>query len=154
MSYKECRAHEKKNQFLKNKLFSFNITTKELKISPFITFTSDLTTWRLRHLRVLMCLCFKTSLSAKPFTWKWALHAVSFSYDPPWNRGIRELGNALLQLFQYAWSMERIHMTSWQPHIGVAKPILWDFKRIRSMLGTKNQLSIVKVGLRDWERVF
>ena len=31
------------------------------------------------HFRVLMCLCFKTSLSAKPFIWKWVLHAVSFS---------------------------------------------------------------------------
>ena len=27
----------------------------------------------------LMCLCFKTSLSAKPFIWKWVLNAVSFS---------------------------------------------------------------------------
>ena len=26
----------------------------------------------------LMCLCFKTSLSAKPFIWKWVLNAVSF----------------------------------------------------------------------------
>ena len=31
------------------------------------------------HFRVLLCLCFKTSLSAKPFIWKWVLHAVSFS---------------------------------------------------------------------------
>ena len=31
------------------------------------------------HFRVLLCLCFKTSLSAKPFLWKWILHAVSFS---------------------------------------------------------------------------
>ena len=30
------------------------------------------------HFRVLLCLCFKTSLSAKPFMWKWVLHAVSF----------------------------------------------------------------------------
>ena len=25
------------------------------------------------HFRVLLCLCFKTSLSAKPFIWKWVL---------------------------------------------------------------------------------
>ena len=31
------------------------------------------------HFQVLLCLRFKTSLSAKPFIWKWALHAVSFS---------------------------------------------------------------------------
>ena len=34
---------------------------------------------RIGHFRVLLCLCFKTSLSAKPFIWKWVLHAVSFS---------------------------------------------------------------------------
>ena len=34
----------------------------------------------LQHSRVLLCLCFKTNLSAKPFIWKWVLHAVSFSY--------------------------------------------------------------------------
>ena len=27
----------------------------------------------------LLCLCFKTSLSAKPFVWEWVLHAVSFN---------------------------------------------------------------------------
>ena len=54
------------------------------------------------HFRVLLCLCFKTSLSAKPFIWKWVLHAVSFScksishLDSLWNRGTRELGNGLL----------------------------------------------------------
>ena len=31
------------------------------------------------HFRVLLSLFFKTSLSAKPFLWKWVLHAVSFS---------------------------------------------------------------------------
>ena len=31
------------------------------------------------HFRILLCLCFKASLSAKPFIWKWVLHAVSFS---------------------------------------------------------------------------
>ena len=30
------------------------------------------------HFRVLLCLCFKTSLSAKPFILKWVLLAVSF----------------------------------------------------------------------------
>ena len=29
--------------------------------------------------RVAFCLSIKTSLSAKPFIWKWVLHAVSFS---------------------------------------------------------------------------
>ena len=29
------------------------------------------------HFRVLLRLCFKTSLSARPFIWKWVLHAVS-----------------------------------------------------------------------------
>ena len=61
------------------------------------------------HFRVLLCLCFKTSLSAKPFLWKWVLHPVSFSckskvifirmvshLDSLWNRGTRELGNGLL----------------------------------------------------------
>ena len=59
------------------------------------------------HFRVLLCLFFKTSLSAKPFMWKWLLHAVSFSWksvifirmvshlDSLWNRGTRELGNGL-----------------------------------------------------------
>ena len=58
------------------------------------------------HFRVLLCLCFKTSPSAKPFIWKWVLHAVSFFMqinvifirmvslsDSLWNRGTRELGN-------------------------------------------------------------
>ena len=31
------------------------------------------------HFRVLLCLCFKTSLSAKLFIWKWVLHALLFS---------------------------------------------------------------------------
>ena len=31
------------------------------------------------HFQVLLCLCFKASLSAKPCLWKWVLHAVSFS---------------------------------------------------------------------------
>ena len=34
---------------------------------------------RIGHFRVLLCLRFITSLSAKPFIWKWVLHAVSFS---------------------------------------------------------------------------
>ena len=28
------------------------------------------------HFRVLLCLCFKTSLSAKPFIWKWVLICI------------------------------------------------------------------------------
>ena len=53
----------------------------------------------LGHFRVLLCLCFKPSLSAKPFIWKWFLLAVScscrsksFSHlESPWDRGTREL---------------------------------------------------------------
>ena len=59
------------------------------------------------HIRVLLCLCFKTSLSAKPFLRKWVLHSFIFvqikvifikmvSYvDSLWNRGTWELGNDL-----------------------------------------------------------
>ena len=68
----------------------------------------------------LLCLCFKTSLSAKPFIWKWVLHAVSFSckskvilirmvsqFDSLWNRGTRELGNGLLDRVEYNWGSNR-----------------------------------------------
>ena len=63
------------------------------------------------HFRVLLCLCFKTSLSAKPFIWKWVLPAVSFSCKSVifmrmvshlgslCNRGTRELGNGLFNWF-------------------------------------------------------
>ena len=56
---------------------------------------------------------FQTSLSAKPFTWKRVVHAVSFScksviftrmflpLDLLWNRNTRELRNGLLYV---AWS--------------------------------------------------
>ena len=37
---------------------------------------------RIGHFRVLLCLCFKTSLCAKPLIWKWVLQAVSFSCKP------------------------------------------------------------------------
>ena len=62
------------------------------------------------HFRVFLYLCFKTSLSAKPFIWKWVLRAVSFScksksfsfhlrlashLDSLWNRGTKELENGL-----------------------------------------------------------
>ena len=54
------------------------------------------------HFRVLLCLCIKTSLSVKPFIWKWVLQAVLFScksksfshLDSFWNRGTREFGMA------------------------------------------------------------
>ena len=59
------------------------------------------------HFRGLLCLCFKTSLSAKPFIWKWLLHAILFScklnmvshLDSLWNRGTRELGNGPIILY-------------------------------------------------------
>ena len=58
------------------------------------------------HFRVLLSLCFKTSVSSKPFLWKWVRHK-SFIFmqikvifirmvsklDSLWNRGARELGN-------------------------------------------------------------
>ena len=59
------------------------------------------------HSRVLLCLCFKASLSAKPFWWKWLicmrmkLHAeLIFIWkvshlDSFWNRGTRERGSGL-----------------------------------------------------------
>ena len=69
--------------------------------------TFPLMSWTIGHFRVLLCLCVKTSLSAKPFIWKWILHACSFIFmqikvifvrmvshlDSLWNRGTRELGN-------------------------------------------------------------
>ena len=52
----------------------------------FVSFTSPRegamqickTKFYIGHFRVLLCLCFKTTVSAKPFTWKWVLHAGSF----------------------------------------------------------------------------
>ena len=41
--------------------------------------TEDTMEIHVGHFRVLLCLCFKTSLSMKSFIWKWVLHAVSFS---------------------------------------------------------------------------
>ena len=64
------------------------------------------------HFRVQLCLCFKTSLSAKPFLWKWLicmkmkLHAELIfiwkvsNLDSFWNRDTRELGNGLLGMFK------------------------------------------------------
>ena len=57
---------------------------------------------RIGHFRVPLCLCFKASLSAKPFlwkllwfAWKWKCTQNSFSHlDSFCNRGTRELGNA------------------------------------------------------------
>ena len=62
---------------------------------------------RIGHFRVPLRLCFKASLSAKPFLWKWLicmrmkLHAgLIFIWkvsqlDSFWNSGTRELGNGL-----------------------------------------------------------
>ena len=59
------------------------------------------------NFRVLLWLCFKTSVSAKPFIWKWDLQAVSFSCKSVifirmvshlhslWNRDTKELRNSL-----------------------------------------------------------
>ena len=50
--------------------------------------TSSIERFSIGHFRVLFCLCFKTSPSAKPFIWKWVLltspfecKSYSFSYE-------------------------------------------------------------------------
>ena len=63
------------------------------------------------HFRVPLCLCFKASLSAKPFLWKWTLICMKMKLhaelifiwkvshlDSFWNRGTRELGNGLIPM--------------------------------------------------------
>ena len=47
--------------------------------SDFFLFPTLVSCWSIGHFRVLLHLCFKTSLSAKPFIWKWVPHVVSFS---------------------------------------------------------------------------
>ena len=49
------------------------------KPSDKFSLQQDLIQLSIGHFRVLLCPCFKTSLSAKSFIWKWVLHAVSFS---------------------------------------------------------------------------
>ena len=81
------------------------------------------------HFQVLLCLCFKTRLRAKPFIWKWVLHAVSFSckskcpfhkvshLDLFWNRGTRQLENGPVHVYMYlsffhaftAWTWKNVH---------------------------------------------
>ena len=73
------------------------------------------------HFRVLLCLGWKTSLSAKPFLWKWVLNAVSFScksvifkrivshLDSLWNRGTRELGNGLFNTVAFKTLLKNKH---------------------------------------------
>ena len=48
------------------------------------------------HFRVLLYLCFKASLSAKPFLWKLIFIWKVLHLDSFWNRGTRDLGNGLL----------------------------------------------------------
>ena len=61
--------------------------------------------WTMGHFRVPSCLCFKASLSAKPFllwfAWKWNGMRITRKVshlDSFWNRGRRELGNGLFCL--------------------------------------------------------
>ena len=58
------------------------------------------------HFRVLLCLCFKTSLSAKLFVRKWVLHAVSFSSRATWPLmfWVRSLGTENWFYFIISWS--------------------------------------------------
>ena len=58
------------------------------------------------HFRVLLCLCFKTSLSAKAFLWNFIFMQIKVNFirmvshlDSLWNRGTRELGNGLLSTY-------------------------------------------------------
>ena len=58
--------------------YNYHITTCVNSNQRYL-FLSRSVQLQIGHFRVLLCLCFKTSLSAKPFIWKWVLHAVSFS---------------------------------------------------------------------------
>ena len=55
-----------------------------------------------------LCLCYKTSLSAKPSIWKWVLHAVSFSCKTNW--------------FWYDFALR---LTLKQRHVGTRKWPIW-----------------------------
>ena len=50
-----------------------------LHSTPLLLLWNNMSFWSIGHFRVRFSLCFKTSLSAKPFIWNWVLHAVSFS---------------------------------------------------------------------------
>ena len=88
------------------------------------TSTSHLSwSYSIGHFRVPLCLCFKASLSAKPFLWKWLicmrmkLHAHAelifirkvSHLDSFWNRGTRELWNGLLTLSYLLRSSKNAH---------------------------------------------
>ena len=63
------------------------------------------------HFQVVLCLCFKTSPSAKPFIWKWVSFAIQWTCEQNWfsnerfrtwtclKQRQRELGNGLLNEF-------------------------------------------------------
>ena len=79
------------------------------------------------HLRVPLCLCFKASLTAKPFSWKWLicmkmkLHAqlifirMVSHLDSFWNRETRELGNGLFRIntVGHRWSIQYGEARDW-----------------------------------------
>ena len=86
-----------------------NALEKYLTTVPNIAHTSRRYKFKLiSHFRVPLRLCFKASLSAKPFLWKWLWFCMKMKLraelifirkvshlDSFWNRGTRELGNGL-----------------------------------------------------------
>ena len=104
--------------------------------------------WKIGHFRVPLCLCFKASLSAKPFIWKWVWFECkwncmqnSFSYrkgfDSFWHRGTRELGNGL---FSSRWIKKLPLLGTWQSAVWhtdsgpVSKHILHHHRVIGNLL--------------------
>ena len=63
------------------------------------------------HFRVLLCLCFKTSLSANPFIWKWVLHAVSLFCNS--TEAESELENDLFTNSESEYFQSRLYWISW-----------------------------------------
>ena len=89
--------------------------------------------WKIGHFRVPLCLCFKASLSAKPFIWKWVWFECkwncmqnSFSYrkgfDSFWHRGTRELGNGL---FSSRWIKNCHYLALDSLRYGTQIVVLW-----------------------------
>ena len=98
------------------------------------------------HFRVLLCLCFETSLSAKPFTWKWVLHAnqrhfirMVLHLDSLWNKGTRELRNGLLFLSE----IRHIHCKT--VLVASLSQLDWEYREIELRAGGEgiNHLNFV-----------
>ena len=87
-----ARNVEQSSTFCNLKGFLFIIVALQFE-EKLLRITWPIEQFSIGHFLVLLCLCFKTSLSAKPFIWKWILHAVSFSCKSKSffiNRGSRE----------------------------------------------------------------